>query len=1181
VIEAPPPLEGDPRHVQLAVGRERWPGTWLSETACPLRHHGRAHGLFFDALYQVQDPRGATFLDWASGGHAALPVPVWTQVRQRATRIEWVDAVLLVAYEVDVATAGLNGREQDGNWLIAFQALRATGRGVELRFDPREHGALCHLCAMGPLGPREVHGRIHPSCWQPVGPEIRPGAKAIAVAEAPGYDEVRRGVPLVGKSGQELDARLAEAGWPREAVARVNVVQCQPPGNDWEAMERRLRGVNRGLDQAKKAWRRAGKLGEEPPEPWLHPKDACRPLLVKTITPFRDIVALGGKAASAVLGGRSTILDIRGGFREVPVLDAVGTPIEVDGEPFVRRVMPTLHPAFVLREPSKRRLFRPDIDRAVRWFTGRLRWQEPWMDLFPSVESLARFLAQPGVKRWAYDTETGPPAVERDRFGDQKAWAALGKEPMRADMRCLTVACRTTAACPLCGGSGRVVERDYERFQVYLSHCVRDSESRHERFSRVIDTMTAAMHEGRCRCCLGRGYGESRRAVLIPCLSIDGETRFYPRETKRALLDQTARAFRDPRRLWISQNGRVFDRLLVRRPEHVGAEPLVEVDIMPAERLEWIEGRHSLGETGSRMTDAPAWKADNDGKKIAVENKDDMRLHVYACTDGAVTDDCVEPVIAGIRAREQDHAIRSDLRPREWPAAFAWDLLGVDNFAMDVARGLRLNGQLVDHVERERLSRELVEEHRVWVGKVREIAHAHGVQGKAVSKKRGGGHEDFNPNSRPQLITLLHDVWGLPVRELTPAGERSTRDEVIRAHLADPSLGVEQQEFLYAVRMARRMVKAKSTFVDVAAWEGTPPEMAEEDPEAQEEEDVAEGGRCWRSDGRVHWDWQSALTAPGRMVAGVGVTLPKRYRAMFVAGPGRYLLGPDYDQLHLRIIANHWKIPALLEAFTEGIDPHNRMALAIFGDSFRHASGWGPEGFSLKRKPEGGLAKKMRDLAKIVRYAGAYWAAPDTIWNVITKSEDPDTHKLLHLDKTVAEVEGMVAKWMHDEPEWEQVWKARWRPWQEWERQGREWGSDGAPHAEEPLFGRRNHYLDGPTRSDPINWEILAAEPCLLRIAEARVIDRWPFGYAGAGTGVVNQCHDQLLMELEAPRGFDARAWVEAAKRAKKERAKPPELPPEIRRDIGELEERMLIRVPGWPVPITATADAGYRWSDV
>ncbi len=58
-----------------------------------------------------------------------------------------------------------------------------------------------------------------------------PAPRLLFVGEAPGKEEDARGVPFVGRSGRVLDAALANASWPPDAVGVTNVVMCRPPGN--------------------------------------------------------------------------------------------------------------------------------------------------------------------------------------------------------------------------------------------------------------------------------------------------------------------------------------------------------------------------------------------------------------------------------------------------------------------------------------------------------------------------------------------------------------------------------------------------------------------------------------------------------------------------------------------------------------------------------------------------------------------------------------------------------------------------------------------------------------------------------------------------------------------------------------------------------------------------------------
>jgi uracil-DNA glycosylase len=143
-------------------------------------------------------------------------------------------------------------------------------------------------------------------------------AALMFVGEAPGAEEDRRGEPFVGAAGQLLDRMIAAMGWTRDSVYIANVLKCRPPGNrDPEADE-----VAECL-------------------PFLHRQ-------IESIAP-RLIVTLGKPAAHALLATSAPISALRGRFHEFR-----GIP-----------VMPTFHPAFLLRSPDRKRDAWSDLKQVI------------------------------------------------------------------------------------------------------------------------------------------------------------------------------------------------------------------------------------------------------------------------------------------------------------------------------------------------------------------------------------------------------------------------------------------------------------------------------------------------------------------------------------------------------------------------------------------------------------------------------------------------------------------------------------------------------------------------------------------------------------------------------------------------------------------------------------------------
>ena len=151
--------------------------------------------------------------------------------------------------------------------------------------------------------------------------EGNPHAKLLFVGEGPGEQEDLRGIPFCGRAGELLTSMIEKGlGISRSEVYICNIVKCRPPNN-------------------------------RTPQP--DEVAACRPFLdgqIEAIGP-RVIVALGKPAASLLLGRDVAITKIRGTWH-----DYRGIP-----------VMPTFHPAFVLRQytPENRRLVWQDLKAAL------------------------------------------------------------------------------------------------------------------------------------------------------------------------------------------------------------------------------------------------------------------------------------------------------------------------------------------------------------------------------------------------------------------------------------------------------------------------------------------------------------------------------------------------------------------------------------------------------------------------------------------------------------------------------------------------------------------------------------------------------------------------------------------------------------------------------------------------
>ena len=141
-----------------------------------------------------------------------------------------------------------------------------------------------------------------------------PEGPLMVIGEAPGRDEDVEGLPFVGRSGQLLDRMLAAIGLDREQVYVANVIPWRPPGNR---------------------------------TPTPQETEICRPFIERQIELANPdiIVTLGGPASKVLLKATQGIMRQRGNWTDYT--GPAGQKVAA---------MPTLHPAYLLRNPAHKRL---------------------------------------------------------------------------------------------------------------------------------------------------------------------------------------------------------------------------------------------------------------------------------------------------------------------------------------------------------------------------------------------------------------------------------------------------------------------------------------------------------------------------------------------------------------------------------------------------------------------------------------------------------------------------------------------------------------------------------------------------------------------------------------------------------------------------------------------------------
>lgn len=170
----------------------------------------------------------------------------------------------------------------------------------------REEALKCTRCVL-------ANGRTHV-----VFGEGAPDAKLMFIGEGPGEQEDIKGRPFVGRAGQLLDKMIIAMGYKREEVYIANIVKCRPPQNRAPLPEEAV---------------------------------SCLPYLRAQIAFIKPqiIVLLGAVAVKFLLQTNAGISQVRGKF-----LDYHGY-----------KVMPTFHPAFLLRSPGKKKEAWEDLKKVM------------------------------------------------------------------------------------------------------------------------------------------------------------------------------------------------------------------------------------------------------------------------------------------------------------------------------------------------------------------------------------------------------------------------------------------------------------------------------------------------------------------------------------------------------------------------------------------------------------------------------------------------------------------------------------------------------------------------------------------------------------------------------------------------------------------------------------------------
>jgi uracil-DNA glycosylase family 4 len=647
------------------------------------------------------------------------------------------------------------------------------------------------------------------------------------------------------------------------------------------------------------------------------------------------------------------------------------------------------------------------------------------------------------------------------------------------------------------------------------------------------------------------GIGTRKFGMVVGIESRDRTRRFYSPADEEQIKDILREFFTGPK-IKVGHNAGYYDALVVEN--WLGVWPAPILDTMILHRLVDSELPHSLQFVGSMYTEAPGWKTDREGRKRAIEAESDEDLHKYCGFDVDVTDEAFPQLLQAVQQRGQTQ------------------LIAPDHAMLRICADMHASGMYVDQRRREELATEYTYRLNHHRGAIQHLT----------------GRAKFNPGSTRQVRDLLFGTWKLepPVDKrvlLTKKGEPSTKDQILLAALTIRTLTPEQREIIEHTRYYRKASKMLGTYIlklqlsDDASWALAPGVRWDEDEDEEDDEDygdedeaalLSKRGIVNPFTGRMHPGYNAAVAVTGRLSSSGSINaqnFPFILKTMVTAAPGHILVGADADQLELRIACSRWRSQQYIEAFANNLDPHSSVtALTCFGDRFIKAAGseppW-PSGYKFK-----GAAKSMRDLSKRVQYASQYLATPDTVCNVIRQTEvlNPDdptgrTTVLPYLDLKFEEVRPMHRNWLAGS-KFDVGWDFELRSFRQ---QG---------YIAEPVTGRRRYFLDGENPNEIVNYPIQAAGAALMNKALIQIAEQIPRAAWGPGTGIINQCHDSIVVECPLDGAYYDKAlkkWV----------APPGSIPWKVQRII---EEAMNQSHPSLPdVTFTATAELGMTWAEV
>jgi len=556
------------------------------------------------------------------------------------------------------------------------------------------------------------------------------------------------------------------------------------------------------------------------------------------------------------------------------------------------------------------------------------------------------------------------------------------------------------------------------------------------------------------------GIGTAKRVMCVPFQSVQEVPAFEYSSVQ-------LRRFGEILVNWFGQKGTVcghnsvkFDHLVCSHAKeylpgwHMGRR---EFDTVLAHHSAFSELPHSLEFLSAQYTDAPAHKAVDHSAWASVG---DHVYHEYNMRDVAITATC-----AG--------ALAQDKKLIEQRVVFE-----VDHKLSAFCRGMEETGIWVDPkacVEQAAALRVEMDEATKDIGKMM-VAISKLDGGEKLGKELSAGWE-FNPGSPPQIGRLLYDVLGivpLPAEQggVTETGRPSVEKPVL-FQLCDRGMPQVVEDLIQRIIDFREAQKLKSTYCD---------------PMLPGSKRQTSGDIRISSGGRLLVVWNPHVVVSGRLSASPNVmNFKESMRAILAAPPGHAFACCDKSQLEARVVAILAGEEKQIAAFLAGADIHKVNAVDLFG---------------LGSIDE--VTPELRQFTKTFVYAAQYLAGPKKIAQMLRVFRDKNGKRPYRI-YTVAEAETCYNR----------LWESR-ATIKRWHEQNRELQQQ-IGYLAGAIHGRRRYFMDGATDDhldeEKANFIVQTTAAEDVNNASFRLVEEFPWGFDGPGTGIVHQNHDSLIID--------------------------------------------------------------------